>query len=103
MSYTRDEVESMVDARVETAILKYHKENTSVLHNITVGLSELRARIIGIDGNGTGQVGAIQRIERTLRFQNRVFFAVLGGIGTAVLGVGTLLVVEYVKFHAGWK
>ena len=102
MQYTKDEVEQMVDARVETAILKYHKENTGVLHHITLSISELRARIIGIDGNGTGQVGAVQRIEASLDRQNRFFFAFLGAVGVAILAVGGTLIAEYVKFHSGW-
>lgn len=93
----------MVDARVETAILKYHKENTSVLHSLTDAVSELRARIIGIDGNGTGRVGAVQRIENTLKQQTVIFLAVMGAIGVATLGVGGTLIAEYVKFHAGWR
>ena len=103
MQYTKEEVEAMVDARVETAILKYHKENTGILEQLRLAVSELRQRIIGIDGNGTGQIGAVQRIEQTLKQQTWIFLAVIGTFGTAVVAVGAVLIEEYVKFHAGWR
>lgn len=46
----REDVENMVDARLAAA-----------LGPITGGLAELKSRIIGIDGNGTGREGELQR------------------------------------------
>lgn len=104
--FTREEIEAMVDARIEHAILKYHNENSNVLHLIRLSISDLKERIIGIDGNGTGRIGAVQRIERTLEAQNkfmvRIFLGIMGAVGMALLAVVGTLCVEYIKFHSGW-
>ena len=44
---------------IDLAILKFHAEN--VAHMTTI-----EQRIIGIDGNGTGRKGAIQRLEEKM-------------------------------------
>lgn len=48
----RDEVQTMVDL----AIAKFHGENV-------VRMTRIEDRIIGIDGNGTGKKGALQRLD----------------------------------------
>jgi hypothetical protein len=51
----RKEIETMISAAVE----KRHGENLQ-------RFAEIRERIIGIDGNGTGRIGALQRQDAQL-------------------------------------
>jgi hypothetical protein len=43
-----------------------HTQNLNRFASIERGQSELRERIIGIDGNGTGREGALQRQDKVL-------------------------------------
>lgn len=52
----RRDVENMVDARLAAA-----------LGPLTSTVGDLRARIIGIDGNGTGRKGVLQRQDEKLQ------------------------------------
>lgn len=58
----RKEVETMIEA----AIGKYHGENLERFVGITKMLVELRQRIIGVDGNGTGSEGVLQRQDKAI-------------------------------------
>lgn len=58
----REEIQSMIDATVS----KNHLENVNRLTKITNWLTEIKERVIGIDGNGTGRIGALQRQDRKL-------------------------------------
>jgi hypothetical protein len=49
-------MENMVDARLAAALAP-----------LTSDVAELRMRIIGIDGNGTGREGALQRQDKKLQ------------------------------------
>jgi hypothetical protein len=51
----REDIENMVSAMVNDAVNPLRQQ-----------VSEIRARIIGIDGNGTGQKGALQRQDDKL-------------------------------------
>lgn len=47
-------------------ISKLHSENIAHLNRIDVQNAKIEARIIGIDGNGTGRIGALQRQDLKL-------------------------------------
>lgn len=52
----RDEIESVAEGKVKLAIAELKSE-------ILPTLAKIEERIIGIDGNGTGRMGAIQILE----------------------------------------
>lgn len=103
----RKEVQDMVDL----AIAKFHAENV-------VRMTRIEDRIIGIDGNGTGKIGALQKLDakvekvctdvetlvrRSTSISKQSIVAVLGAIGIAAMGFVGSLAAEYVKHAVGWK
>ena len=107
----RAEVQGLVDL----AIAKYHAENVT-------RLTRIEDRIIGIDGNGTGKIGALQRLSGQLgelsedvksvlakqqreegadalelKWSNRMKTAVVA-VGSCVGGMGTV----WLKHKMGW-
>lgn len=46
-----------------------HADLTTALQPVLQSVTEVKERVIGIDGNGTGRIGAIQRIEKTFTVQ----------------------------------
>ena len=58
----REEVKSMIIAEVGVM----HTQNLNRFGLIERSQSELRERIIGIDGNGTGREGVLQRQDKVL-------------------------------------
>lgn len=65
-SEDRDYIQVVVDGKLS----KYHSENLERFGGIEMLLAEIRARLIGIDGNGTGKVGVLQRQDAVLAEQN---------------------------------
>jgi hypothetical protein len=65
-SEDREYLQMVVDGRLS----KYHSENITRFSGIETLLAEIRSRLIGIDGNGTGKVGALQRQDKVLAAQN---------------------------------
>ena len=72
----RVEVQGMVDL----AIAKYHAENVA-------RLTSIEDRIIGIDGNGTGRKGAIQRLEDKMEDGFAMAVTQLEGVRKTVSGL----------------
>lgn len=58
----REGVQNMIDL----AIAKFHGENVERLSEIKTTQAEIRQRIIGMDGNGTGKIGVLQRQDMKL-------------------------------------
>lgn len=46
---------------INLAVASHHSENVERLSKILIFMEELKYRVIGIDGNGTGRTGALQR------------------------------------------
>jgi hypothetical protein len=59
MDVERDEIEEIAEAKVRLAIADL---KTEILPQFT----EIKGRLIGIDGNGTGREGAIQVLNRKM-------------------------------------
>ena len=65
-SEDREYIQVVVDGKLS----KYHSENLERFGSIEMLLAEIRSRLIGIDGNGTGKVGVLQRQDAVLAEYN---------------------------------
>lgn len=113
------EVRMEVQAMIDLAIARHHTENVA-------RLTSIEQRIIGIDGNGTGRIGAVQRIELAISsltsgleslkeslgevkidiggsLKTKTLWAVGGAIGVAVLGASGSLFATWLERVIGWK
>lgn len=104
---------------IDLAQSRYHAENVARLTNI-------ENRIIAIDGNGTGRIGAVQRIEMAIAtltdgltnlklnlsdvkvdiggsLKTKSLWALGGAIGIAVLGASGSLFASWLEHRLGWK
>jgi hypothetical protein len=118
----RAEIEHIAEGMVKLAIATYHGENVVRLSDLASEVAEVKARIIAIDGNGTGREGAVQRLEGTQRRMDGKLDALLSkesetkgalglrqrlvafiiAIGLACIGVGGVILGEWVKHKMGW-
>lgn len=51
---------------IDNSVNSHHLQNVERLTKIDVQQAKIEARIIGIDGNGTGREGALQRQDKEL-------------------------------------
>ena len=107
---------------VKTALALYQLEQMQRLNLITSDLQEVKARVIGIDGDGTGRKGSIQVLgdkvdtlltgiqnlkdnerekegARKYRANMKAIFMTLTISG---LGVAGVILGEWVKHRMGW-
>lgn len=111
----RQEVQNMIDLAIQT----HHAENVE-------RLTRIESRIIAIDGNGTGRIGAVQRIELAISaltqrldetvnslgavrvdiggsLKTKTVWAIGASIGVAVLGASGNLLAGWMAHKMGWK
>ncbi len=96
---------------IDAAISARHLENVQ-------RLTQIESRIIGIDGNGTGRIGALQKLElkvdkvctdvetlvhRSTSIPKKVIFTALGAIGLTFVSVVGSLFADYVRHALNWK
>ena len=104
---------------IDLAISRHHAENVARLTNI-------ENRIIGIDGNGTGRIGAVQRIEMAIStltsgleslknclgevkvdiggsLKTKTLWAIGASAGVAVLGAAGSLFATWLEHQLHWK
>lgn len=107
----------VVQTMIDLAIAKYHGENVA-------RLTSIEARLIGIDGNGTGREGAIQRLEKKMdentlvtnrlgdsvdrlstssRFWSKKSILSVGWAAfSIVIALATIVAGEWIKHKMGW-
>lgn len=66
---------------IDLSIAKFHGENV-------VRLTNIENRIISIDGNGTGRIGAVQRIEGALSTLTAIVESLKNSLGEVKIDVG---------------
>jgi hypothetical protein len=104
---------------IDLAIQTHHAENVERLVRI-------ETRIIAIDGNGTGRIGAVQRIELAISaltqrlddtvnslgavkidiggsLKTKTVWAIGASLGVAVLGASGSLFASWLAHRMGWK
>lgn len=108
-------MENLVEAKLAT----YHAQNVQ-------RLTRIEERIISIDGNGTGRIGAVQRIENAIAnlsdgladmkesianvkvdvggsLKTKAVYAAAASLGVVVLGAIATLAAGWFEHFMGWK
>lgn len=104
---------------IDLAIKTHHAENVE-------RLTRIESRIIAIDGNGTGRIGAVQRIELAIAAINtrledtinslgavkvdiggslktKTVWAIGASLGVAILGASGSLFASWLAHRLGWR
>lgn len=108
-----------VETIVKATLAGYHVENVQ-------RMARIEERIIAIDGNGTGRVGAVQRLEMGMAnileqiegmrdsitnvkvdvggsLKTKTMIGIAGSIGVVILGAFASITAGWIEHKLGWK